>query len=298
MSGWVSAHLYFNGDIYQSECDALIRDVIAPSLKNLGISLSPSDCPKAFFVRYVDPGSHVRLRLSAPALRPLELMRAVAHTTAISTSQVRLRWREYEPELSRYGGQDAMCIAEEAFVHSTAFAFACLVDERMTARTWRLGRSVISTVALLHAFFRDAKLSAEICMGWGEPEAMTNNSGPFSVRRTSEPVVPDALIKTVQDLWFALSTRTVEHAATAAFHAAMTSTADALRASYERGQLFPRSGEPIPWYACLAALAGSHRHMTNNRLGVTVREEVRLASRIGTALAGLAQVLRVEHEHA
>ena len=58
--GWLSAYLYFKGNVYGPECDRLLVDIIEPFIKSYNTS---GYYEKYFFIRYNEWGSHIRLRL-------------------------------------------------------------------------------------------------------------------------------------------------------------------------------------------------------------------------------------------
>jgi thiopeptide-type bacteriocin biosynthesis protein len=100
---WVSAKIYAQPDSH----DALLaREVDAL------VSRLPDDVDRWFFLRYKDPDSHLRLRFHGPALDVLHDWADRAAATGTIRSLV---LDEYEPEVARYGGPDAIHVAEHLF---------------------------------------------------------------------------------------------------------------------------------------------------------------------------------------
>ena len=104
--------------------DRLLLDAIAPAARQL-ISSGAADC--WFFLRYADPGFHLRVRIHGdpdeirPALDGL-IARAIgdgrAHDALLGT---------YNREIERYGGAEGVLIAERLF-HADSDAVVDLLD--------------------------------------------------------------------------------------------------------------------------------------------------------------------------
>jgi hypothetical protein len=110
-SEWIYVKLYVGK---QAAEDLLIRQ-IKPMLKDL---LDTRDVERWFFVRYVDPDYHLRLRLRAASERA-----SVTRERILKTFETWLRSEElmrysidtYDPEYERYGGVDAIDAVERFF---------------------------------------------------------------------------------------------------------------------------------------------------------------------------------------
>ncbi|WP_460523231.1 lantibiotic dehydratase [Flindersiella endophytica] len=98
------------------------RHLIAHSLDALRNAL-PDSVDRWFFVRYLDPEPHVRIRVHGEVLPLL-------HDWAASLCEANLAQRlvldTYEPEVERYGGLDALEAAERAFHADSEAAIATL----------------------------------------------------------------------------------------------------------------------------------------------------------------------------
>lgn len=124
--GWIGVHCFHNGDL-----DEVILYVIAPTIASL---LQAGVIDRLFFLRYGEGGPHIRLRLRISSRDKLSELQE-----SIATLEAELRDRdgtpkvipvEYHPETERYGGPDALIIAEDHFHQSTLLALDALKRSR------------------------------------------------------------------------------------------------------------------------------------------------------------------------
>lgn len=124
-SEWVYARLYMSHD----DGERFIVD----DLGELIGSLAPA-WDDWFFVRYMDPDPHIRLRIHAR-----EPLHAIPIQLALRDMSVSLRERGYcrimelgwyEPEYARYGGSEGLAFAHRVFTADSALVVALLQAER------------------------------------------------------------------------------------------------------------------------------------------------------------------------
>lgn len=132
---WTYAKLYCP----EAAGDAVLRTVVAPLvLEHPGVPW--------FFLRYDDPGFHLRLRFRDPGIGA-ELEARADRSTRTS----RIEFATYEPELERYGGEAAMPVVENMFHRDSeaALAISLQYDAHSDAR-WQLAlRGMASAFALV-----------------------------------------------------------------------------------------------------------------------------------------------------
>ncbi|OEV03895.1 hypothetical protein AN216_09630 [Streptomyces oceani] len=146
---WLYAKLYAARDRLEP---LLVRE-LAPLLARVD---SAGDVDRWFFLRYADPGAHLRLRLHGEPAALRERVLPVLHDwVETATSQGTLRklvLDTYEPEAERYGGPDALTAAERLF-----HADSRLVTAQLTARTrGQLSAPVETLAATNHALLLGA----------------------------------------------------------------------------------------------------------------------------------------------
>ncbi|MCI0458219.1 MAG: lantibiotic dehydratase [Gemmataceae bacterium] len=137
-SEWLYAKLYTG----TATADQVLRDVIRP-VKEAALESRAADC--WFFIRYADPAGHLRVRFHGhPERLREEVFPALQAAVAPFLDDGRI-WRvqldTYEREVERYGGAEAIELAEKIF-HADSEAVLALVailaeDARGDAR-WRL----------------------------------------------------------------------------------------------------------------------------------------------------------------
>lgn len=294
---WMSAHLWFPGDLYDAMCDGILCHIVLPFCQQAS---GAGEITRYFFVRYGERGPHVRIRVlpSHVTHRTAIARRLVAcieaHLARLSSERSHpwtLEWVSYMPEYERYGGPRAMSEIERCFDASSRFAFSQFALDYSTNRDIRLGRAALAFVVSADAFLDRGKS--------GIGEFARSFSRGFLARMDSESRFARSLAHE-----FAEITRR-QRSAIAPF---VNSAIDTLRA-----------GEPLPAQlnllhqahrscrAALAQLALTHHlvthgtassdmqtiapllltsliHMTNNRLGVRPLEEALIGHLLASVL--------------
>jgi thiopeptide-type bacteriocin biosynthesis protein len=111
-SEWLYAKLYTG----TGTADQLLNDVVGPLVRS---SLASGAADAWFFIRYVDPDWHLRLRLHGePGRLHAEVLPGLESAAAplLETGQLwRLQLDTYEREVERYGGDEGIELAEQVF---------------------------------------------------------------------------------------------------------------------------------------------------------------------------------------
>jgi thiopeptide-type bacteriocin biosynthesis protein len=115
-----------------------------------------------FFIRYADPDQHVRIRFNGPPdrlTRELTPLICEAFNPLLTSGRIwKLQFDTYQREVERYGGPEAMLIAEDIFHADSEAALAILQalegDEGIEMR-WRL--ALLGVSRLISDFGFDAE---------------------------------------------------------------------------------------------------------------------------------------------
>lgn len=111
-SEWLYLSLYVSPDA----TDRVLSETIARIVERLS---SLDVCDRWFFIRYADPDFHIRLRVRSAARRlwseGLSAIRDVLDADPAFAHVWRTSVDEYEPEVTRYGGEAALRYGEEIF---------------------------------------------------------------------------------------------------------------------------------------------------------------------------------------
>jgi thiopeptide-type bacteriocin biosynthesis protein len=262
---WLS--VYVHGD----DLTALLRSGIRPFVEE-----TRALCERFFFIRYWEGGPHIRLRMRPADGVELEVLRSRvdgAFGTVVHAP--------YEPELERYGGTQRMEIAERQFEASSRAVLTVLDDDWPYDKV--LGTAITMHAALAAAagwsrgeaaaFFRRAIAGLAHWLVGPQPsaEAMQELLGAFAVRFTPQR---EALRGHVDAVWQAVL---ADDCADVPWVAAWTTEMRAVLAEL-RGTF---GGSLDPAFAILV----SYLHMTNNRLGVSNRDEAYLSYLLAASLA-------------
>ena len=121
-SEWLFVKAYLPRD----EMDAVLADTVTPLLARID---KANLADGWFFIRYADPGTHLRLRWrqrtgAGPALSALVL--PWAHDLYRAGRVSRIVLDTYEREVARYGGAAAMDLAEKIFAADSRFVLGLL----------------------------------------------------------------------------------------------------------------------------------------------------------------------------
>jgi thiopeptide-type bacteriocin biosynthesis protein len=284
---WVSAHLYFDGDLFGAPGDRVVRSVVSPlmaTVRENGLAR------QTFFIRYSDPDPHVRLRIlprsASAARRVVRLVeRRWAGLPARTTNGLRaaaMRWIAYEPELPRYGGPHAISIVEALFNSSSVVACRCLTPAVSRDRGERLGHGLSVAIVFLHAFLGDearmaafATRKAENYMHW--PGMVLARRQRRDLVRTARRLatVQGAAIRSLLDC---MKTGERLPKPLGDFRRETIAARGRLLRICSSGRLQIGGKVAGEWLPAAEALALSLLHMTHNRLGVTRLEEALLVS--------------------
>lgn len=289
MTQWLSLHLRFDGALYGAEGDALVRRGVGDFVR---AASRTGTLRRYFFVRYVDEGPHVRLRLMARSEEARRQLRAAARSAtfrAVGATRG-VRWVNYEPELDRYGGATALPVAERLFHASSRFALEQLHPELSVDRSRRLGVAALAMLVQLRAGY-DTKAEARAAaadyhvryLGAMVQHTSTPAEATAALDRTLAPQL-GALQQRFAGLWEQLGDLSVLPSSVARFSRALQRERQRLTKLAAVGGVVVNE-QPCPdWPRAAAALLPSFLHMTNNRLGVSIPEEVLLASAITEVL--------------
>ena len=199
----------------------------------------------------------------------------------------------YERELSRYGGPVGMELAEWHFQESSEMVLTLLETTNVHVRTVLLGQAAQLTAALCFAFLGDegevaAFLTRYRTMwetSYQEPSDAQHERFDRSYQRMRDRLVER--IRHVRDSARddpAASPTPLERS----WLAHCAELRDRVLKSAEAEALVFRDGAVPDPRAALAIVLSSYVHMTNNRLGVSILDEIYLSYVMVKALADLA----------
>ncbi|MDQ3363832.1 MAG: lantibiotic dehydratase [Myxococcota bacterium] len=107
---WLYAKLYCS----ERAADSVLREVVCPV-----VTEHPAQIERWFFVRYGDPDWHVRVRFTGESAVLRGALEEQLARHAGKGWVHRVAYETYDPEWERYGGADAMPIAEALFHHDS-----------------------------------------------------------------------------------------------------------------------------------------------------------------------------------
>lgn len=295
---WVGIHIHFSGSLYGSAGDRAITGIARPLAEKGAAHLGTSGF---FFVRYANNGSHIRLRLRAPADNQTDCADLVSFLTAqpeywafvscsegrrsIVTRSPRHRTRysieevPYYAELNRYGGEYGIQVAERHFESSSAMVLAAL-PVATCGRSHRLGLATAMFALQLGVLVPEQRKAAAFAAALQRSISAHHpkvHSELVTEWRNAAPMVMDMYRAGVTDAT-SLPTEL------GAYVDNVRDTRDALVELHRRALLRFRLKRPGSWDEVLWYLLPSYIHMTNNRLGLTALEEAYVAGIVASSL--------------
>jgi thiopeptide-type bacteriocin biosynthesis protein len=201
---------------------------------------------------------------------------------------------DYEREYSRYGGPDAMALAESHFQASSETVLTLLETTNVHVRTVLLGQAAQLTMGLCFAFLREEEAIATFLeryrLMW-ETSYQESSEGQHEKFDVSYASMRDRLLQRLRHV------RDCVHGDPSAaptplersWLAHCVSLRDDVLRLAEAGRMTFRDGaKPEPRDA-LSIVLSSYVHMTNNRLGASILDEIYLSYLIAKALGELGE---------
>jgi thiopeptide-type bacteriocin biosynthesis protein len=290
---WQSAHLHLRIDTRSALVDAFLSLVVGPFIAE---GLRAKRIGPWFFVRYSEGGPHIRLRFRASShcleqhLRPLvEGMAATAAASGLEAIVSHVVWQPYERELERYGGTHAIRIAERFFCDSSRLALAVLQRSAGSARPYRLGQALVAMTCVTFVFLRSGSEVGSFAHHYSSNYLRTivpSQAAAAEVRAHLNSARARQSASLVDILPKLLALLHGEASLGGPFddyvHACrLTAARLETLARMDNFRCGVRAGE---WQEVVSWVLPSLVHMTSNRLGISILEEVYLATLLHGAL--------------
>lgn len=299
-NNWVSLHIFFNGDIYSTKADIVLKNIVQPFVE---LCKTNGWIAKYFFIRYNELGPHLRLRLQLKnedcfnyllekfnefiADNYPEYLKPVIKNKDGSVEKYLLI--NYELEIERYGGTEAIAVAEEFFFHSSEFCVTQIKELKSSDTSFRFGKGLIGMIALLKVFVDDKANAGNIMAYY--------RSGYLKVFAKEEfkdewlkmfdsgfEKQSNQLIDYIQQIWDALDD--IESLPESLLNYALNlkGIKEKLLELCLNGKITVHGKLIKHWNEVIASILPSYIHMHNNRLGISIRDESYLAHLIHNGL--------------
>ncbi len=199
---------------------------------------------------------------------------------------------DYEREYERYGGEAAMALAESHFERSSDLVLRLLETTNVHLRTVLLGQAAQLTMALCLTFLPDERAVAEFLVRYRtmwETSYQESSADQHERFDRSYDRMRDRFARRLRHLRDAArgdeTTATTQAERSWLAHCAELRD-QALALAHAKEMTFREGAVPEP-QAALTIVLSSYVHMTNNRLGASILDEIYLSYVIGKALAHL-----------
>jgi thiopeptide-type bacteriocin biosynthesis protein len=291
---WISAYLFFDGNIYSDYCDKFILEVLVPFLETEEYKYLYK---KYFFIRYSEAGYHIRVRFFGSTkileeeLRPLfesiikqnlkEFITRIKKNNPEQTVDENLfymKWVPYEPELDRYGGEEAIKVAEGFFFFSSITAIEIIKRSQDNDRSSKLGKALALMVIMIRKFYIEKENASRFISNYSSNylKAIAKEEKYHQAwietfdagfNRQSEK-----LIELVNDIWEVLDEEGELPEVFDNYSKKIDLISRELKILIENNKII-RSGMVLNvWGSVWFSIVPSYIHMMNNRLGVNIQE--------------------------
>ncbi|MEQ9441164.1 MAG: thiopeptide-type bacteriocin biosynthesis protein [Cyclobacteriaceae bacterium] len=310
---WLAAHLY-----YAEPWEAFLKEAVQPFAEQI---LQGQLAEQYFFICYWEKGPHIRLRFLAPTSRLERVIkpklmdyfsRYFHHRPSFRKEPAWLaelpeeqawypndsiQFIAYEPEINRYGGEQAMTVAEQQFCSSSRTILSAMAESQQwsyeralgagiqlhLSMLYQLGLSQTEACQFFHQIFTNWLPRAYVQRGEAVTPAMLHQrkeevvqAFDQSYNRQKEQILP-----MVRTLWEGLEEQAdFGQPWLRQWMDDMQKVAGHIATVQKNGQL----GQPThfvvnpslpvaPAHQIRWAIYDSYVHMTNNRLGILNRDE-------------------------
>jgi thiopeptide-type bacteriocin biosynthesis protein len=285
---WLSAHIF-----YHHNQDILLNDCITPLLEELNRTYNLN---AYFFIRYWECGPHIRLRLRIDNSAEMSTIKNVLTerinryisehpSLSINTQNLQetfdkmhqiekiptplthniynncIKFIDYHPEFSRYGGHEGIKIAEDFFCYSSKIALK-LMNQKQNQRN---GLVIQMIIIMLRAFGYNTHKSANFLIQYAN----------YWRQYSQIPHTPNLSAAN-----YRIVKQNIQHA--------MQSSNSTLNYWHLNMQHYHEKLLKIPFYVThdgsLDSALFSYMHLHNNRMGLTPRDEFKISSYITACL--------------
>jgi thiopeptide-type bacteriocin biosynthesis protein len=303
---WISAHIYFEGNIYSKFCDDLIKHVLTPFINK---EQNKHLYEKYFFIRYTDNDPHIRVRFYGAKNKLEKELQSIFENqvcqdlknfitynksndpgTTIDKNNFGIKWIPYEPEMERYGGMEAIKVAEEFFFYSSTAAIEIIKSFAENDRSLRLGMGLASIVILLQKFCNNKGKAARLINNYSSSylNAVARKEAQHEVWIESFDAgfisQSEKLIEFVNTIWDALDEDDELPDLLDTYSKNIKLIAHKLKKLSQDKKIIINDHLALSWEDCIFLIIPSYIHMMNNRLGIPIVDESYLAFLINRSL--------------
>ena len=195
-------------------CDRLLTDVIGPVSREL---IAGGNVERWFFIRYGNPDDHLRWRLQVPTGTPSDHVRhrleQIVHPLHEAGLVRQFTFDTYEREVERYGGGEAMTLAEQWFWADSDAIVRVLEDlgrrgDAASELRWRVG--IVGTDTLLTDLGLDLEARARVMRTMRDCLVASSTSTPRSANSSLQSL--ESCRRSSQRCWPIMSIRKVRWA--------------------------------------------------------------------------------------
>lgn len=148
---WISCYIF-----HDTSFELVLKELVHPLIQNLK---EQNKLASFFFIRYWEEGPHIRLRILPKSENDVTVIKDTIEENVqhffitLPAVKYNLQFNNYVRENERYGGQQGILFAEEQFMISSSYILNILEEKE----EWNYGQSMSEALKLhmvmLHTFF-------------------------------------------------------------------------------------------------------------------------------------------------
>ncbi len=286
---WLSVCIYFYGSIYDVVADRIIVDTLNPIIEHAN---RHNWYNKFFFIRYTDNKSHIRLRFLGDKETIQKELKTFINNYCLS-NKLSFKWSVYEQEIERYGGKQAIEVAEDFFYTSSIIAIKLVksFSQHKVSKNLRLGKGLICMLIFIHIFIEDMKVAANFTKHYsnGYINLLVSNQSNLKddIKTSFEYGLKNQdenMIKSIGYIWVNFSQIIQNNEIFAEYKQELEKLKMKLGNLIFNKKIY-KNGMTIKNYTdFIYNIGSSYIHMMNNRLGISIKEEAYLTFLIHNSL--------------
>lgn len=290
-ASWISVHIFFKGEMYGKECDEVILKIVEPLIDTLS---KDKLIEKYFFIRYAEFGPHVRLRLYGNSktlntkvkdevekfiekyfLSELKFFPILSNNSPQDKNYL---WIEYVQEIDRYGGEDAIMVAEDFFYHSSIAAIKLLHEIDNGEKSSRFAKGLLTMLIIVKVFAEDKDSAIEWIAIYGKNYLKTRARKENELKEWEAAFFngfdkqSEKLIEYTSAVWNALDEEELNPVLDY-YKERLTEIKAKLTLLFEQNKIVRQLNAIKDWKTLNSTIISSYMHMMNNRLGINIPEE-------------------------
>ncbi|WP_188152457.1 thiopeptide-type bacteriocin biosynthesis protein [Teredinibacter waterburyi] len=313
-NNWLSLHVFLSDP---EKSLRFLNEWLAPQVQRL---VNSNSLDRWFFIRYWDGGPHLRLRFKINKPYQSDALQNALQEVIVDYSADKAITREqyygahsfdgetlnietldwygegavvpisYEPEITRYGGDQAILVNEQLFQVSSDIVLR-ICREPNTNVQQHLMRAMSLMAATFFGYSCDSNSGFDFFDGYAS-YWRTYSEAAAEAELSAGKEANAGIVRTVGELLHSINDRDSKQTLETIWSASIRDAITEFESIWKNGELVsPLTGAPVEteddFHTAVQLMLSSQVHMMNNRLGVIPTQECYLARLLANAVQGV-----------